>query len=136
MSLWIHNLSTSTNHHANGILIQLDADSSPPDSMKMFKKSTNTVLFSLNLDVYGYCYYNGTVKEQNGFHNQQSMLMKRLAEQTKKSSPKNFNGAPCEYADGMYNYFNLHEVDFHAKFTSHKWNGPCVLIFLNIRRLT
>ena len=79
MSLLTPNSSTFTDHPVNGIPIQLGADSSPPDSMKMLNKSTNTVNFPVISDVYGYCYYNGTVKEENGFHNQQSMLMKRLA---------------------------------------------------------
>lgn len=40
------------------------------------------------------------------FETQQSMLLKRLVEQTKKGSAK-FGGAPCAYFDGIYNYFNL-----------------------------
>lgn len=25
----------------------------------------------------------------------------------------------------MFNYFNLNEVAFRAKFPDHRWNGPC-----------
>ena len=37
---------------------------------------------------------------------------------------KGFNGAPCAYFDGMYQYFNAHVEDFHGE-TGMKWNGPC-----------
>lgn len=40
-----------------------------------------------------------------------------------------FNGAPCAYFDGLYQYFNVHYRDFHADVRyneTNKWNGPCV----------
>ena len=37
-----------------------------------------------------------------------------------------YNGAPCCYFDGMYNYFNLNKEEYHAKFKEMVWNGPCV----------
>ncbi len=33
--------------------------------------------------------------------------------------------APCAYFDGVYNYFNLNNAAFHAKWPSQQWNGPC-----------
>ena len=36
-----------------------------------------------------------------------------------------FNGAPCAYFDGIYEYFNAHGEEFHAE-AGMKWNGPCV----------
>lgn len=41
-----------------------------------------------------------------------------------------FNGAPCAFFDGMFDYFNLNEVEYKAKFPGQKWNGPCVKILL------
>ena len=83
------------------------------------------------VDVFGYCYYNGTVHGENGkiiLESQESTLMKRLAEQNpdKGFVPK-YNGAPCSYFTGMLNYFNLNSAAFNAlNKTEHKWNGPCV----------
>lgn len=37
-------------------------------------------------------------------------------------------GAPCAYFDGISNYFNLNEEEYHAKFRAQKWNGPCANI--------
>lgn len=37
-----------------------------------------------------------------------------------------YNGAPCAYFDGMFNYFNIHEKEYRAKFPNQLWNGPCV----------
>jgi hypothetical protein len=51
-----------------------------------------------------------------------------LDEIKKISGNPGFNGAPCAYFDGMFNYFNLNEVDFRAKFPNQRWNGPCVNI--------
>ena len=42
-----------------------------------------------------------------------------------------FNGAPCAYFDGLYQYFNIHATTFHAA-EGKKWNGPCVNILNNI----
>lgn len=39
-----------------------------------------------------------------------------------------FNGAPCAYFDGMYQYFNIHYKEFKAELKAAeklKWNGPC-----------
>lgn len=51
------------------------------------------------------------------------MLFKVLSKTTGQKVPKKFNGAPCAYFDGVFNYFNLNEEAYHAK--KHKWNGPC-----------
>ena len=40
------------------------------------------------------------------------------------SAKKGFNGAPCAYFDGMYQYFNAHVSEYHAE-EGRKWNGPC-----------
>lgn len=53
------------------------------------------------------------------------MLFKVLSKATGQKVPKKFNGAPCAYFDGVFNYFNLNEEAYHAK--KHKWNGPCVI---------
>ena len=53
------------------------------------------------------------------------MLLKALSKKTNRKSPK-FNGAPCAYFDGVYEYFNLNSQKFHAKFDGMNWNGPCV----------
>ena len=39
-----------------------------------------------------------------------------------------YNGAPCAYFDGMFNYFNINEKEFRAKFQDQLWNGPCVRV--------
>ena len=48
------------------------------------------------------------------------MLAKAKGEEQKK-----FNGAPCAYFDGVFDYFNINEQAYHAKFEGMKWNGPC-----------
>lgn len=58
--------------------------------------------------------------------------MKTLAKQLNKTVSSRFNGAPCAYFDGVFDYFNLNEESYHGKFTGQKWNGPCVKIYLNI----
>lgn len=40
-------------------------------------------------------------------------------------NPPKYNGAPCAYFDGVFNYFNSNEVAYHSKFKDQKWNGPC-----------
>lgn len=50
-----------------------------------------------------------------------SELEKNVKMSNKKSK---FNGAPCAYFDGMYEYFNAHGEEFHAE-SGMKWNGPC-----------
>ena len=52
--------------------------------------------------------------------------MKSIAKQTNTTVRPRFNGAPCAYFDGVYDYFNINEVAYHAKFSQQKWNGPCV----------
>jgi len=54
------------------------------------------------------------------------MLMKMLAKAKNQQPPKRFNGAPCAYFDGVFDYFNINEVAYHAKWDGQKWNGPCV----------
>jgi hypothetical protein len=42
-----------------------------------------------------------------------------------------FDGVPCAYFDGMYQYFNIHYEEYHAKERAgfkNKWDGPCVII--------
>lgn len=51
--------------------------------------------------------------------------MKSIAKQTNTTVRPRFNGAPCAYFDGVYDYFNINEVAYHAKFSQQKWNGPC-----------
>jgi len=53
------------------------------------------------------------------------MLMKLLAKARNQQPRKKFNGAPCAYFDGVFDYFNLNEVAYHAKWSGMKWNGPC-----------
>ena len=41
---------------------------------------------------------------------------------------RKFNGAPCAYFDGLYQYFNINYQAYHAKGRESekmKWNGPC-----------
>lgn len=92
----------------------------------------------LYVDVYGYCFYNDSfeIKPNNEkptkYESQESMLMRLLAKARKQQPPKKFNGAPCAYFDGVFKYFNLNEVAYHAKWSGQKWNGPCVRFFLNL----
>ncbi len=37
------------------------------------------------------------------------MLMKLLAKARNQKVPNKFNGAPCAYFDGVFDYFNLNE---------------------------
>lgn len=92
-----------------------------------------------NSDVYGYCFYNDSFmpepslakKVNKKFESQQTMLMKTLSKTRKTKIPERFNGAPCAYFDGVFNYFNINEVAYHAKVTGQKWNGPCVQYIAN-----
>jgi hypothetical protein len=52
------------------------------------------------------------------------MMWKLLSKARNQQPPKRFNGAPCAYFDGIFDYFNLNEIAYHAK-NSTKWNGPC-----------
>ena len=113
-------------------LIQPDADTLPEGSRKTPKKSTLIVLISFILDVYSYCFYNDSFASKK-YLSQESILMNIASAShgvsevdasftMKKNS---FNGAPCAYFDGMYEYFNAHAQEFHAE-AGMKWNGPCV----------
>eukprot|EP00178_Gracilaria_changii_P005607 TRINITY_DN19359_c0_g1_i1.p1 TRINITY_DN19359_c0_g1~~TRINITY_DN19359_c0_g1_i1.p1 ORF type:complete len:137 (-),score=8.57 TRINITY_DN19359_c0_g1_i1:292-702(-) len=78
-------------------------------------------------NVYGYCYYNDSFGEnQKGKKlTQESILLGIQNKMSNKSNNVGFNGAPCAYFDGMFNYFNLHEKEYKAKFDGQLWNGPC-----------
>lgn len=39
-----------------------------------------------------------------------------------------YNGAPCAYFAGISSYFDSNEEEYHAKFRSQKWQGPCASI--------
>lgn len=41
-----------------------------------------------------------------------------------------YNGAPCAYFDGVYNYFNINANAYHRAFPSQIWNGPCVILWI------
>ena len=47
-----------------------------------------------------------------------------MAKAKKEQKPR-FNGAPCSYFDGVFNYFSLNSAEFHAKDSGMKWLGPC-----------
>ena len=52
------------------------------------------------------------------------MLFKMLAKARGEQKAK-FNGAPCAYFDGLFNYFNSNAEAYHAQNASRTWNGPC-----------
>lgn len=56
-----------------------------------------------------------------------------LAKARGQQAPKRYNGAPCAYFDGIFDYFNINEVAYHAKVVGGKWNGPCVLFYFILR---
>ena len=60
------------------------------------------------------------------------MLARMLAKARNQEVPKKFNGAPCAYFDGVFDYFNINEVAYHAKFDGMKWNGPCVISYSSL----
>lgn len=83
-------------------------------------------------EVYGYCFV-GDIIDSNGkprrkFQSQEGILnqIKRQVSQGRPQIPKFNGGAPCAFFDGVYNYFNLHAVEYHAKFSGQVWDGPCV----------
>ena len=86
--------------------------------------------------MYSYCYYNDSFNQpqQRPHITQQSILnnlKKRYSNGTfKDTAAGSYQDAPCAYFDGMFNYFNLHEIEYKAKFAQQKWNGPCVDIGL------
>lgn len=96
---------------------------------KRFQENT----FELNpYNVYDYCFYNDSFMIQNEtnkkgrkHHSQESILRDLVHAKRFNETPK-FNGAPCAYFDGIYDYFNTNEEQFHAKFKGMVWNGPCV----------
>lgn len=45
-----------------------------------------------------------------------------------KNTTKLYGGAPCLYFDGVYNYFNIHDIEYKAKWSGMNWNGPCVIL--------
>ena len=52
------------------------------------------------------------------------MLLKILSKTKNQKVPKRFNGAPCAYFDGVFNYFTINKDIYHSK--KNSWNGPCV----------
>lgn len=98
-------------------------------------------IFELNpYNVYDYCFYNDSFaaegqKTKRRLHLSQESILRDFVRAHRKGldRPK-FNGAPCAYFDGVYDYFNKNEEQFHAKFKGMVWNGPCVLIFLDLGR--
>lgn len=71
-------------------------------------------------------------KTSKRFETQETMLMKTLSKTRNTKVPDRFNGAPCAYFDGIFNYFNLNDVAYHSKTTGQKWNGPCVHFDVNL----
>lgn len=51
------------------------------------------------------------------------LLEKARGQQNTRKS--RFNGAPCAYFDGVFDYFNLNRKEYNAKFDGMTWNGPC-----------
>lgn len=84
--------------------------------------------------VYAYCYYNdsfnSSLGERKTFTSQQSCLRKSISRMRGENTTSKYNGAPCCYFDGMFNYFNLHATEYHAKWPGMTWNGPCVICLL------
>lgn len=108
-----------------------------PDSAgcRYFIQRFSDNVFEINpYNVYDYCYYNDSFvansKERKPRLTQQSILRDILKAQRKGLERPTFNGAPCAYFDGVYDYFNKNEEPFHAKFQGMQWNGPCVIIHL------
>lgn len=84
--------------------------------------------------IYDYCYNSDTVDaakeapKKKVYISQESILTK-LKEQFTPKRNYNFrdgdSSAPCAYFDGVFNYFNLNNAAYRAKFPTMKWNGPC-----------
>lgn len=64
-------------------------------------------------------------KEKRKFHSQGSIL-KNIARNGQFQEEKGFNGAPCMYFDGMFEYFNAHVKEYHGE-DGMTWEGPCVI---------
>jgi serine carboxypeptidase-like clade 2 len=87
-------------------------------------------------NVYSYCYYNDSFQQpekekdpkfKRPTATQESILMNITSHFSNNSFTQGkYNGAPCSYFDGMLNYFGLHEVEYRAKWSGQRWNGPCV----------
>lgn len=76
----------------------------------MSNKSIHIVNFLFKkIDIYDYCYYNDSfvMGEKKKFHSQGSIL-KNIAKNGQFQEDKDFNGAPCMYFDGLFEYFNAH----------------------------
>lgn len=98
----------------------------------MSKISTHTVKNIFIEDIYDYCFYNDSFimqgEEKKKFHSQGSIL-KNIARNGQFQEDKDFNGAPCMYFDGMFEYFNAHVKDYHGE-DGMTWEGPCVFFVL------
>jgi hypothetical protein len=71
-------------------------------------------------NVYSYCYYNDSFTAQNEgysrkFQGQASILKNIAANKGKYSEEKGKNGAPCAFFDGLFDYFNAHQKEYHAQ---------------------
>jgi hypothetical protein len=93
-----------------------------------FKKRFADNILEINeYNLYDYCYYNDSfVSKKPNYQTQQSILKDIIQSQVMGQKNTTFNGAPCAYLDGIYDYFNKNEDQFHAKFKGMVWNGPCV----------
>ncbi len=106
-----------------------------------FTKKFEENIFELNpYNVYDYCYYNDSFnatenKQRRVYHTQESILRDLVMKERKGLEKAKFNGAPCAYFDGVYDYFNKNEENYHAAFTGMVWNGPCVILELFRRRM-
>jgi hypothetical protein len=84
-------------------------------------------------DIYGYCFYNNTFDQNKQKRKRPLLTQERILTNLKndfarrRGHPplKDNQGPPCGYFDGVFNYFNLHTEDFHARFKDQVWNGPC-----------
>lgn len=80
-------------------------------------------------NVYSYCYYNDSFAvtengERKKFEGQASILKNIISNKGKYQQDDRYNGAPCAYFDGLYDYFNAHVKEYHGV-DGMKWNGPC-----------
>jgi len=103
------NLFLIITEHASTTLNLQAVNISTNDSKIMLNKSTLIVFFLLKKDIYDYCYYNDSfvMGEKKKFHSQGSIL-KNIAKNGQFQEDKDFNGAPCMYFDGLFEYFNAH----------------------------
>jgi hypothetical protein len=97
--------------------------------MRTPRNSTLIVKLAVFSGVYSYCYYNDSFNATltRSPDDQQIRLKKEVAKALNQSLPQGFNASLCSYFDGIFNYFNINNEAYHAKFKrEHKWNGPCV----------